>query len=114
MQLVWRTFCKSIKELRPCVNLLPKVASTNVLEWRTPEDRHEKTRSSWIDIPQLGRGDNDVQSPQLMGSMIESARDGLWSKLGRNRAQKGPGRSGQPPSGGELRPPFFGVKKTQP
>jgi hypothetical protein len=51
MQLVRRTFCKLIKELRPCANLPPKVAGTNVLEWRTPEDRDEKTGSSCIKIP---------------------------------------------------------------
>jgi hypothetical protein len=28
----------------------------------------------------------------LKGPMIQSARDGPWSKLGRNIAQKGPGR----------------------
>jgi hypothetical protein len=92
MQLVQRTFCKTIKELRPCVNLPPKVARTNVLEWRTPEDRDEKAGSSCIKIPQLDRGDNDVQSPQLKRPMIRSEIDGPWSKLGRNRAQKGPGR----------------------
>jgi hypothetical protein len=89
MQLVRGTFCKSIKELRPCANLPPKVARANVLEWRTPEDRDEKTGSSCIKIPQLGCGDNDVQSPQLKGPMIQTARDGPWSKMGRNRARKG-------------------------
>jgi hypothetical protein len=82
MQLVQRTFCKTIKELRPCVNLPPKVARTNMLEWRTPEDRDERAGSSCIKTPQLGRGDNDVQSLQLKGPMIQSARDGPWSKLG--------------------------------
>jgi hypothetical protein len=82
MHLVRRTFCKSIKELRPCANWPPKVARTNVLEWRTPEDRDEKAGSSCIKIPQLGRGDNDVQSPQLKGPMIQSARDGPWSPEG--------------------------------
>jgi hypothetical protein len=82
MQLVRRTFCKTIKELRPCVNLPPKVARTNVLEWRTPEDRDENTGSSCIKIPQLGRGDNDVQSPQLKGPLIQNAGDGAWRKLG--------------------------------
>jgi hypothetical protein len=67
MQLVRRKFCKLMKELRPCANLPPKVAWTNVLQWRTPEDRDEKARSSCIKIPQLGREDNDVQSPQLKG-----------------------------------------------
>jgi hypothetical protein len=76
MQLVRRMFCKTIKELRPCANLPPKVASTNVLEWRTLEDQDEKAGSSCIKIPQLGRRDNDVQSPQLKGPMIQSARDG--------------------------------------
>jgi hypothetical protein len=94
MQLVQRTFCKTIKELRPYANLPPKVARTNVLEWRTPEDRDEKA-GSCIKIPQLGRGDNDVQRPQLKGPMIQSARDGPWSKLGRNRAQKGPSGTAQ-------------------
>jgi hypothetical protein len=61
-----------------------------VLEWRTPEDRDEKAGSSCIKIPQLGRGDSNVQSPQLEGPMIQSARDGPWSKLGGNRAWKGP------------------------
>jgi hypothetical protein len=95
MQLVRRTFCKSIKELRPCANLPPNVARTNVLEWRTPEDRDEKTESSCIKTPQLGRGDNDIQSPQLTGPKIQSARDGPWSKLGLDRARKGPVRSAQ-------------------
>jgi hypothetical protein len=63
-----------------------------VLQWRTPEDRDEKAISSCIKIPQLGREDNDVQSPQLKGPMIQNARDGPWSKLVRNRAQKGPGQ----------------------
>jgi hypothetical protein len=31
--------------------LAPKVARTNVLEWRPPEDRDEKTGSSFIKIP---------------------------------------------------------------
>jgi hypothetical protein len=92
MQLVQRTFCKTIKELRPCANLPPKLARTNVLEWRTPEDRDEKTGSSCLEIPQLGRGDNDVQSPQLKGLMIQNARDGAWRKLGQNWARKGPGQ----------------------
>jgi hypothetical protein len=65
-----RMFYKPIKELRPCAKLPPKVARTNVLEWRTPEDRDEKGGSSCIKIPQLGRGDNDVQSPQFKGAMI--------------------------------------------
>jgi hypothetical protein len=82
MQLVRRTFCKSIKELRPCANLPPKVARTNVLEWRTPEDRDEKPGSSCIKIPQLDRTDNDVQSPQLKGPMTQNAGDGAWRKLG--------------------------------
>jgi hypothetical protein len=86
MQLVRRTFCKSIKELRPCANLPPKVARTNVLEWRTPEDQDEKTRSSCIKIIQLGRRDNDVQSPQLKGPMIQNAKYGAWIKMGQNRA----------------------------
>jgi hypothetical protein len=64
-----------------CENLPPKVARTNVIAWRTPEDRDEKAGSSCIKIPQLGRGGNDVQSPQLKGPMIQSARDGPWSKL---------------------------------
>jgi hypothetical protein len=72
------------KELRLCANLPPKVAGTNVLEWRTPEHRDKKTKSSYIKIPQLGRRDNNVQSPQLKGPMIQSARDGVWSNLGRN------------------------------
>jgi hypothetical protein len=91
MQLVWRTFCKSINELRPCANLPPKVARTNVLQWRIPKDQDVKTGSSCIKIPQLGLGDNDVQSPQWKGQMIKDAKDGAQSKLGRNRAQKGPG-----------------------
>jgi hypothetical protein len=66
------------------VNLPTKVARTNVLELRTPGDRDEKAGSSCIKIPQLGRGDNGVQSPQLKGLMIQNARDGPWSKLGRN------------------------------
>jgi hypothetical protein len=53
MQLVRRMLCKSIKELRPCANLPPKVARTNVLEWRTPEDRDEKAESSCIKILNL-------------------------------------------------------------
>jgi hypothetical protein len=67
MQLLRRTFCKSIKELRPCANFPPKVARTYVFQWRIPEDRDEKTGSSCIKIPQLSRGDNDIQSPQLKG-----------------------------------------------
>jgi hypothetical protein len=96
MQLVQRTFCKTIKELRPCANFLPKVARTNVLEWRTPEERDKKTGSSCIKIPQLGRGDNDAQSPQLKGPLIQNVGDRAWRKLGRNRAQKGPGRPAHP------------------
>jgi hypothetical protein len=118
MQLVQRTFCKTTKELRPCANLPPKVARTNVLEWRTPEDLDEKTGSSCIKIPQLGRGDNDVQSPQLKGPMIQNARDGVWRK----QAKTGPEKSqaGQPrpvgPAlpGGSSRPPFFGVEFVEP
>jgi hypothetical protein len=53
-----------------------------VLEWRTSEDRDENAGSSCIKIPQVGRGDNDVKSTQLKGTMIQSARDGPWSKLG--------------------------------
>jgi hypothetical protein len=95
-------------------DLPPKVARTNVLEWRTPEDRDEKAGNSCIKIPQLGRGDNDVQSPQLKRPMIQSAKDGPWSNLGRPRAQNGPGRlarSDRPnPFWRQFGPPFFGVK----
>jgi hypothetical protein len=74
MQLVRRTFCIPIKELRPCANLPPKVARTNVLEWRTPEDRDEKTRSSCIKIPQLDRGDDDLKMTQMKGAKCKMSR----------------------------------------
>jgi hypothetical protein len=74
MQLVWRTFCKKIKKLRPCANLPPKVAKTNVLKWRTPEDRDEKTRSSCIKIPQLDRCDDDLKMTQMNGAKCEMSR----------------------------------------
>jgi hypothetical protein len=74
MQLVRRTFCKTIKELRPCANLPPKVARTNVLEWRTPEDQDEKTESSCIKIPQLDRGDNDLKMTQMEGAKCKMSR----------------------------------------
>jgi hypothetical protein len=109
MQLVWRTFCKSIKELRPCANLPPKVVRTNVLEWRTPEDRDEKTRRSCIKTPQLGHGDNDVQSPQLRGpwsKMQKTKRDTRWVKTGPGKAQ-----AGQPsPFWWRFGPPFLWCK----
>jgi hypothetical protein len=75
MQLVQRTLYKSIKELRPYANSPTKVVRTNVLQWRIPEDRDEKTGNSCIKIPQLGRGDNVVQSPQLKEQMIQNAND---------------------------------------
>jgi hypothetical protein len=50
MQLVRRTFCKSIKELRLCANLPPKVARTNVLQWRISEDQDEKAGSSCVPL----------------------------------------------------------------
>jgi hypothetical protein len=94
--------------------LAPKVARTNVIEWRTPEDRDEKAGSSCIKIPQLDRRDNDVQSPQLKGPMIQSARDGLWTNWAKTeprRAQASrPVWTGPTPSGGGSGPPFFGVK----
>jgi hypothetical protein len=74
MQLVQRTFCKTIKELRPCVNLPPKVARTNVLEWRTPEDRDAKTGSSCIKTPQLDRGDDDLKMTQMKGGNCKMSR----------------------------------------
>jgi hypothetical protein len=74
MQLVRRTFCKTIKELRPCANLPPKVERTNVLEWRTPEDQDEKTESSCIKIPQLDRGDDDLKMTQMEGAKCKMSR----------------------------------------
>jgi hypothetical protein len=74
MQLVRRTFCKSIKELRPCAYLPPKVARTNVLEWRTPEDQDEKTESSCIKMPYLDHGDDDLKITQMKGSMCKMSR----------------------------------------
>jgi hypothetical protein len=62
------------KELRPCVNLPPKVARINVLEWRTPEDRGEKTGSSCIKIPQLDRGDDDLKMTQMKGAECKMSR----------------------------------------
>jgi hypothetical protein len=103
MQLVRRTFCKSIKELRPCANLPPKVARTIVLEWRTPNDRDEKIGSSCIKTPQLGRGDNDVQSPQLKGPMIQNAKDEAchkWAETGPGKAQDGRPRPVSPTCSG--------------
>jgi hypothetical protein len=41
------------------------VARTNVLEWRTLEDRDEKTGSSCIKIPQLDRGDDDLKMTKM-------------------------------------------------
>jgi hypothetical protein len=56
-----------MKELRPRDNKPPKVARTNMLEWRTPEDRDEKTGSSCIKIPQLDRVDDDLKMTQMKG-----------------------------------------------
>jgi hypothetical protein len=61
-------FYKTIKELRPSANLPLKVAMTNVHEWRTPEDRDEKTGSSCIKIPELDRGDDDLKMTQMKGA----------------------------------------------
>jgi hypothetical protein len=74
MQLVRRTFFKTIKELRPCANLSLKVARTNVLEWRTPEDRDEKTGSSCIKIPYLDRGDDVLKMTQIKGVKCKMSR----------------------------------------
>jgi hypothetical protein len=38
-----------------------------MLEWRTPEDRDEKTGSSCIKIPQLDRVDDDLKMTQMKG-----------------------------------------------
>jgi hypothetical protein len=74
MQLVRRTFSKIIKDLQPCANLPQKVARTNVLEWRTLEDRNEKTRSLCIKIPQLDRGDDDLKMTQMKGGKYKMSR----------------------------------------
>ena len=74
MQLVRRTFCITIKELLQCANLPPKVARTNVLEWRTPEDRDEKTGRSCIKIPQLDRSDDDLKMTQMKGGKCKMSR----------------------------------------
>jgi hypothetical protein len=100
MQLVWKTFCKSIKDLRPCANLPPKVARTNVLQWRIIEDRDEKTESSCIKIPQLSRGTNDIQSPHLKEQKTQNAKDGAWHRMGQNRGKEGPGVGSRIPSRG--------------
>jgi hypothetical protein len=44
------------------------VARTNVLEWRTPEDRDEKTGSSCIKIPQIDRDDDDLIMTKMKGA----------------------------------------------
>jgi hypothetical protein len=50
------------------------VARTNVLEWRTPEDRDEKTGSSCIEIPQLDRGDDDLKMTEMKGAKCKMLR----------------------------------------
>jgi hypothetical protein len=67
-------FCKTIKELRPSANLPPKVARTNVLEWRTPDDQDEKTGSPCIKIPQLDRGDDYLKMTQMNGGKCKMSR----------------------------------------
>jgi hypothetical protein len=56
------------------------------------EDRDEKTGSSCIKIPQLGRGDNDVQSPQIRGKrskMQKMEREAKWAETEPKRSQAG-------------------------
>jgi hypothetical protein len=50
------------------------VARTNVLEWRTPEDRYEKAGSSCIKIPQFDRGDDDLKMTQMKGAKCKMSR----------------------------------------
>jgi hypothetical protein len=50
------------------------VGKTNVLEWRTPEDRDEKIGSSCIQIPELGRGDDDLKMTQMKGAKCKMSR----------------------------------------
>jgi hypothetical protein len=114
MQLARRTFCKTINELRPCANLPPKVPRTNVLEWRTPEDRDEKTGSSCIKIPQLDRSDDDLKMTQMKGASAkcqDEPRGEEWARTSPEKAQAGrPVRTSPAHFCGSSGPPLLGVK----
>jgi hypothetical protein len=90
MELVRITFCKTIKELRPCANLPPKVARTNVVEWRTPEDRDEKTESSCIKIPLSWSRGWRPQNDTNEGGQVQNVKMSHGEKNGPKSAQKRP------------------------
>jgi hypothetical protein len=60
-----------------------------VLEWKTPEDRDEKTRSSCITYLYLDRRDDEFKMTRMKGPSAK-CQDESEEKNGPEPAQKGP------------------------